>query len=172
MEKTDVFFIGTPLKKYVFLALSVTLLVLPDAAAIDVSASGGWTDLRIDKSYLVAGPGSDLADSYESNSAATLIKVYNTQDKNDDWEIKVSRTGPSWPAALSLYAKRTSDGTGLGSVAGGLSYQKVTDIETDFFTGAGDRDTIAIRYRLTGMSIAVDPGNYSTTVIFTIIDIK
>jgi hypothetical protein len=164
--------LGITLKKYLLPILSFTLLVLTDAEAINVSASGVWADLRIDESNLIGGPGTNLTSSYESDPAATLITVSDTKNKNDSWKIGVSMNGSSWPAALSLYVKRTSGGNGRGQVTGGLSYQKVTAIETDFFTGEGDRDDIAIQYKLTGMSITIDPGNYSTTVTFTIIDIK
>ena len=147
------------------------LLLLTRAEAIDVSATGGWSE-TVDQADLVSGAGSDLIDTYESTANATVIDVTNTIDKHDEWRIDVRRVdGGGWHGDFTIYAKRTSDGNGQGSISGGLSYIEITTTDLQFFSGAGALWSIDVQYELTGMSIGVAPTNYSTTIIFTVVDI-
>ena len=141
------------------------------AEAIDISAIGGWSE-TIDQTDLVSGAGSDLIDIYESVTNATSIDITNTVDKKDNWQIDVRRVdGGGWHGDFTLYVKRTSNGNGQGSVSGGLSYMEITTTDSELCSGAGALWNIDFQYELTGMSIGVLSNNYSTTVIFTVVDI-
>jgi hypothetical protein len=144
--------------------------ILCRVQAIDISASGGWTE-TIDEADLVSGAGSDLIDTYQSITNATTANISNCADDSDNWEIDVRRVDGTWDGDFTLYVKRTSDGEGSGSISGGISYIEITTTDTQFFTGAGNRNNVDLQYELTGMSISASPENYSTIVVFTVVDI-
>lgn len=156
------------MKKILFL-ITFILLFFTKAEAIDISATGSWSD-TIDASDLQAGAGSNLIDTYESVAGATALTISNTTGNGDNWRVDVRRTDTTWHGNFHLYVKRTSDGTGGGSISGGLDYIEITTIDSQFFSGAGDRNSISLRYQLTGMSVSVPPNAYSTTVTYTIVD--
>jgi len=144
-------------------------LFFTKAEAIDISAVGSWSD-TIDASDLQAGAGSNLIDTYESVAGATVLTISNTTGNTDNWRVDVRRTDTAWHSNLHLYVKRTSDGSGSGSISGGLSYIEITTIDSQIFSGAGDRSGINLEYKLTGMSVSVPPNAYSTTVTYTVVD--
>jgi hypothetical protein len=143
----------------------LTLSSVSHAEAQDISAVGGWTE-TIDSSDLVSGAGSDLAGTYESNADATTIDI--THDPQ--WRVDIHRTDTNWSLDFTLYARRTSDGSGSGSISGGTSYMEITTVGTQFFTGSENRSGIDAQYQLTGMSVGVSPDTYSTTVTYTVVD--
>jgi len=155
-----------------FLFFVPLLSLVSTAEAIDISAIGGWSE-TIDQTDLVSGAGSDLIDIYESVTDATSIDITNTIDKHDAWRVDVRRVdGGGWHGDFTLYVKRTSDGNGQGNViSGGLSYIEITTTDSEFYSGEGALWNVDVQYQLTGMSISVSPNNYSTTVIFTVVDI-
>ena len=134
-----------------------------EAGTLDISASGGWT-MTVNASDLTSGAGSNIKDK-ESGSGATLLTISGT---GFVWKVNVSRSDTSWNGNLTLYLKRTSDGTGSGFVAGGTSYIPIGTTSSQFFTGSGSKSNIAVQYKL-GSSVSVPPGNYSTTVTFTVV---
>jgi hypothetical protein len=138
------------------------------AEAIDLSASGGLTRI-VNASHLAAGAGSDLISTFD-DAAATNLSIVNASGSSDHWRIDVRRIDSAWNNALRLYVKRISDGSGSGSVTGGLSQVEITGNGVQFFSGAGDRSGMFLSYELTGMSVAVPPMIYGTTVIFTVVD--
>jgi len=143
----------------------VMLLACVQAQAVDISATGGWTE-TIDASDLAGGAGTNLIDNYESAAAATILEVYGTGV--NDWYVDVTRSDITWHGDFTLYVKRISDGTGSGWVANGIAYIAIETVDSDFFNGNGDRSNINVQYRLTGMSVSVPPGMYSTTVTYTV----
>ena len=155
------------------LALFVLLagLICPGdkAEAMDIIATGNWSS-TIDASDLVAGPGSDLISTYQSNSDQTLLTVSNTTGNDDVWRVDVKRTDTNWHNDFVFYVKRTGDGTGGGSITGGNTYQEVGTTNSSFFSGSGDRSNITIQLQLSGMSIQVPPDTYSTTITCTVVD--
>lgn len=155
-----------------FFVLVFLLLFVTTAESIDITATGGWSE-TVDQFDLVSGPGSQLVDTYESAANATLIDITNTLDKHDAWRVDVRRVdGGGWFGDFTLYVKRTSDGNGQGSViSGGLSYIEITTIDSEFYSGEGALWNVDVQYQLTGMSIGVLPASYSTTIIFTVVDI-
>jgi len=153
-----------------FLLFSLWLF-LTKVEAIDLSATGGWNE-TVNESDLISGAGSNLVDTYESTIDATNITISNCIGDSDNWRVDIRRVNEGgWQGVLTFYVKRTSDGTGNGSISGGLSYIEITSTDTEFFPGAGDRSNITIQYQLTGMSINASPNHYNTTIIFTVVDI-
>jgi hypothetical protein len=149
----------------------LVLLFLTEAEGIDISATGGWTE-TVNSSDLVSGAGSNLIVTYESATNATIVSITNCLSRFDNWRVDVRRVdGGNWHANFTLSVRRTSNGTGLGSISGGLSYIGITTTDSQFFSGRGNRSNINLQYRLTGMSVSISPKNYSTTVVFTVVDI-
>ena len=154
--------------RVLFLVISL-LLALTRVEAIDISAAGGWTE-TIDEDDLQSGAGSNLIATYESVTNASTANISNCSGDTDNWRVDVKRSDSGWQGDFVLYAKRTSDGTGTGSISGGLSYIEITTVDVEFFSGAGNRNNIDLQYRLTGMSVNASPNTYNTTIILTIAD--
>jgi len=59
---------------------------------------------------------------------------------------------------------------GLGTISGGSSYIEVTGVAQTFFTGSGNRYDADVQLKLTGISLSIPAGTYSTTVYLTLVD--
>jgi hypothetical protein len=152
-----------------FFFLIAVLMLAGKAQAIDISAAGGL-NRTIGSSDLVSGAGSALAGDYESPASASSIDVFNCADNSDNWRIDVSRSGGTWSGDFTLQVRRTSDGSGGGSVSGGISYIAVGTTAGQFFSGGGNRNGMNVQYKLSGVSLQIAPGTYATTVIYTVVD--
>ena len=149
---------------------AIVLAAMPTAAlGIDISTVGSWTE-TVDAADLISGAGSDLVDTYESTVNEVVITVLNTTGSSDNWRVDVRRSDTTWSGSFVLWVERTGAGTGAGSISGGTTYQEVTTIDATFFSGAGDRNGVDIRLRLTGMSVSASPNNYLSSVIYTVVD--
>ena len=146
--------------------LAWTVEVLP---AIALVCTGSWSPV-IGAADLVAGAGSALRSTYESAADQVSVTISDTAGSGDAWRVDVRRVDGTWNDDVDLWIVRTSDGTG-GTVTGGTSYVQVTTSDQTFFSGSDDVSGIACRLRLTGVSIAVPPGSYGTTVWLTVVDI-
>ncbi len=146
--------------------LAVAIIILAKGLfAADITAVGGWTE-TIGASDLVSGAGSDLQSDYYSSTNATTLDVTAA----GNYRVDVRRSDTNWSTSFTLYVKRTSDGTGSGTISGGTSYMTVSLADAEFFTGSLDRTGIDLQYHLTGMSINIPPDTYSTTLTFTVVD--
>lgn len=153
--------------------IAVSVLIvggLTPALAIDIDVIGGWSR-TITAADLQAGAGSDLISTYESAADQASATIFNTAGNTDAWRVDVRRSDTNWHPNFVLSVRRTGDGTGGGVVSGGTVYQAITTTDAEFFSGTGDRSNIPIQFKLEGMSIQVPPSNYSTTVVYTVVDI-
>jgi len=154
---------------FFIILLSLNPLCLP-AGSIDTN--GSWSE-TIDASDLIAGAGSNVNSTYTSPGDQATVDITLTSGALDEWRVDVKKSDSTWHSSTHLYLRRSSDGTPghIGAtISGGTSYLEVTDIDQAFFSGSGDRLNVGIQLRLTGFSIQVPPGNYSTTVTLTFID--
>jgi len=136
-------------------------------AAINITVTGSW-NLNITGDDLISGAGSDLKSSYESDKNAITIDITNTE-KN--WRVDVCKSDTNWPSNFHLYVKRTSNGSGPGNISGGTTYQEVIDTDKYFFSGEEKRRRINVQLKLSGVSIAIPPDTYITTIIYTVTEI-
>jgi len=141
------------------------LLACTSAWAADITVSGEWIR-TVTASDLTAGAGSDLVS--EQTSSAGTVTLALTATGGGAWRIKVRHAPSPWNGNLTLWVRRTSDGTGAGSLSGGSGYVQLTALDTDFFSGAGDRSNISLQYKLSGLSKTVSPDTYQSAVVFTI----
>jgi hypothetical protein len=144
--------------------------LLGEARAGDILVSGSWTE-TIDESDLQSAAGSELNSSYLSAADASVIDILVDKKKNR-YEVDVRKLDATWNASLLLFVRRTSNGQEEpgGSISQGTTFQQVTDASQPFFTGKGDRSNVAIQYRVDGVSLALPPASYRTTVYYTVID--
>jgi len=148
------------------LLIGLILLCSKAEAPISITVTGSWSE-TINASDLQAGAGSDLISTYESAADAGSIDITET---SGNWAVDVKKVDTNWHSNLHLHIKRTSDGSGSGSISGGVSYQEVTDIDQSFFSGDGDRSSVNVQLKLTGISIQVAPDTYTATVYYTVYD--
>ncbi len=136
-------------------------------AAEVITVTGSWSE-TIDASDLVAGAGSGLIGTYESNSDQIVLDI---DVRKGNFRVDVSKINTYWHSDFQLYVRRTSDGTGDGEISGGTSYQEITDTYQSFFTFKKDRTGINLQLKLSGVSVQVAPDTYTTTAYYTIVKI-
>ena len=149
-------------------ALVAALSLSAPAEAIDVATSGAWS-ITVDATDLVSGAGSDLVASYESASSEVTIDLTNTADSGDAWRVDVKMTG-SWHADLHLWVRRTGGGSGPGTISGGTTYQEITSTYAASFSGTGDRTGVPLQFKVTGVSVGVDPTAHLRVVVYQVVD--
>lgn len=156
-----------------FLLTTAVFAPLPEARAeVGVTVTGSWSE-AVDESDLTAGPGSNLASEYQSASNEFSIRIqgFGASRKNpNSWRLDVRRSDANWHANLSVFVRRTSNGSGTGSISGGTSYQTVTGTDQTFFQGSNDRNGVRVQAKVGGVSLSVPPSTYQTSIVFTIVD--
>lgn len=156
------------MKKLKRSSLAVFFLIffsLDADAAPKITVTGSWTQ-AIGESNLTAGAGSTLTSTYTSSTSAVTLNISNTG--GGAWSVKVRKTDTSWPAGVTLYVKRTANGTGTGTITGGTAFMQVTNSDNSFSSGTKNRTGITCQFQITGMSLNVDPASYLSTVVFTV----
>ncbi|MFC6674154.1 hypothetical protein [Marinobacterium aestuariivivens] len=146
-------------------ALLLITCSLSPAQAADVSVVGNWSEL-IDSNDLTAGAGSDLRSPIESGSALATVDISATGGSS--WAVKVSKSDINWPTGVSIAVRRTSDGTGAGTISGGTGYLIVTGTEQTLFSGSGDRSGIQLQLKTENLSIGDAPDTYGATLTYRV----
>ena len=134
--------------------------------ALDIAATGGWSE-TINSNDLISGAGSDLTDTYESATNATVIDITNASGGNDKWRVDMQRSDGTWHANFTLYIKRVATPP---KISGGTTYTEIRTTTDMFFDGKGNVSSLTCQYQLTGMSVTIPANTYSTTITFTIVD--
>jgi hypothetical protein len=133
-----------------------------------VNVSGIWLE-TIDVADLQGEGGSPLNPTY--SSAADQISIDIQGRRVNDWILYVKRIDNTWHSDFRLKIRRTSDGTGGGSISGGTSYFNISKKDKNFFTGYKNRLGIDAQLKLKLRANVIDGGMYDTTVIYTITDL-
>ena len=147
--------------------LCKALLILALSAATqsaELTSSGDWV-ATINAANLVSGAGSDLQAQFESVSGVTTLTITNAPGA---WSLRVRRSGSQWHGNVTAHVKRTSDGSGSGSISGGNAYAALAATDTELFSGSGARGNISLQFKLTGLSKTVSPATYLSSIIFTV----
>ena len=135
--------------------------------AITITVQGSWSK-TIGSADLIAGAGSDLTSTYESSSNQGVITIGSTAGS---WRVDVKKLDTVWDSDLHLHVRRTSDGTGPGSISGGTSYVEITGVDTTLFSGDDDRSDVDQQLRISGVSVSLGVSNFSTTITYTVVDV-
>lgn len=149
------------LRKSAILAAVCGFMCLANTVqATDISVLGSWT-LVISAADLIGG-----ITTYESNPDQILITISNAPTKHNGWNINVAKSDIHWHSSLLLWIRRTGDGVGDGMIRFGDTYQQL-GADTFFIDGNADRSDIPVQLKLTGVSSAIPPDTYTTTIIYT-----
>ena len=134
-----------------------------------IRLNGNWSlTLRSNDLLPSAIGGADWVGTFESSGADNpRVTISGVVPDTPPWRVDVRRTITVWPAAVPLYVRRITDGTGPGTISGGLAYQAVTAVDQQFFTGTGDRSQVDLQLRLESVS-AGDATDYDTEVFYTL----
>jgi hypothetical protein len=136
--------------------------------AATLSVTGSWT-VSIGQANLSGAAGSDLTSTYASSTSAATMGVSAFLQ---NWRIDVYRQSTTWNAALHIWVKRTNSGTsGTGTYSGGTTFLDLTTTSQTWMTGSGSRSGFTLQFQLTGVSCAVPAASYSTTIVYTIVQI-
>ena len=156
-----------------FLIFFFSIASLAATGQFDVVCTGGNWDVTLSAANLTGGAGTDFVSQIESSSDLVNIDVTLTQP-NGNWRVDIRRTDVAWNGALSLYARRTADGTPGGgsnaSITGGTTYLQLTTTDQQFFSGRRTRTGIKIQLRLNGLSVNLGQATYRTTINYTLVD--
>lgn len=139
------------------------LLALPGLAqGADLTSIGDWVE-SITAANLVSGAGSDVQSQFESVSGVTSLTISNAPGA---WTLRVRGSGGH--GDVTVLVKRTSGGSGSGSISGGTAYQELTGSDAELFSGTDARSGIPLQFKLTGLSRNVAPATYLSSIIFTV----
>lgn len=146
--------------------LRTTLLLLfalcGTSQAADLTSSGDWVE-TITAANLVSGAGSDLQAQFESISGVSTLTISIAPGA---WSLRVRVSGGH--GDVTVHVKRTSAGSGSGSISGGTAYLALTGSDTELFSGSEDRSSVSLQFKLTGLSQNVSPATYLSSIIFTV----
>lgn len=144
--------------------LSLSPVYSPPKPKVSIRVGGRWTLGNLDENDLTGGAGTDFPGTWESVSDLIDIDVTKT---DNTWAVEISKTDTLWPSQVRIYARRTTDGSGDGTITGGTSYQEITDTDEPFFSGTGDRTAIKVQLKLESMTVGINMEDYSTTISYT-----
>ncbi|MEO6739212.1 MAG: hypothetical protein ABIP20_03110 [Chthoniobacteraceae bacterium] len=140
------------------------LAFIPAGQAADLVSSGDWTE-TITAANLISGAGSNLQSQLQSLSGVTTLTISNAPGS---WSLRVRRSGGTWPAGVTLLVKRTSAGSGSGTISGGDTFVAVTGSDTEIFSGTEARSNVSLQFKLSGLSVGITPATYLSSIIFTV----
>lgn len=130
----------------------------------DLTSMGDWVE-SITAANLVSGAGSDLQSQFESVSGVTSLTISNAPGA---WKLQARLGGSGGHGDVTILVKRSSGGSGLGSISGGTAYMALSGSDAELFSGTEDRGNISLQFKLTGLSRSVSPATYLSSIIFTI----
>jgi hypothetical protein len=162
------------LKKTLCILFLILFIISQLSAAPPISIKvtvkqGKWT-IKLDDTNLTGGAGSDFITPLESVTDKVSVDITKTQGDTAPWRLDISKTDTIWPSSVEIYARRTADGTGSGTISGGTTYQQITDIDQTLCTGTGDRTNITIQLKLENVSVVMGLDDYTTSIVYTVVE--
>ena len=108
----------------------------------------------------ISQAGSDYNTFYESKTNQTEINISKNK-KNKEIEVKIHKENINWNPKLKIRVRRTDTGQ---------AYQNIfNNFPQPFIKTSGDQK-IKIQYQISGLSVLIPVDNYSTEIIYTIMD--
>ena len=138
--------------------------------AQSLTVSPGWS-VTIPASTITEA-GLNYTTNVTSSASQSLMNVTGSIASNP--KIYVQKTDVSWNTNLTLWLKRTGNGTGLlaFNIAGGTTFQQITNSPIyffDLFTLSGTTvNNIPIQYEIRGLSVLIPAQSYTTTLLYTV----
>jgi hypothetical protein len=144
---------------------TLLLLTLCTASqAADLTSSGNWVE-TITAANLISGAGSDLQAQVESVSGVTTLTITNAPGA---WSLRARLGASQGHGDVTVYVKRTSAGSGSGTISGGNAYVELTNSDVEIFNGSEARSGISIQFKLIGLSHDIPPATYLSSITFTV----
>ena len=162
------------MKQYIF---GILLIISHFTYSQSISTTGNWSATR--SSSDIVSIGQDLPSSLSSGATNQTLMSLNSLTTGN-WQVQVNRVDAVWDSALILEVYKQSNGTAApGSISpvftGGESYMTINTIPQTFFnlsvSGTGSISNMQIRYRISGVSVLLPAKQYSTTIMYTLIDL-
>ncbi len=132
----------------------------PLSGAMNTNLFGGDWQLTVTAADFNIRTG--FTTSFLSADGEAKLRVKGT---NNPWDITHNRVDSNWPPEFLLSVKRTTIDSAL---SGGTSFIPIVLSETDFYSGQQMQGKVSLQYSLEGVSSAVSPGIYTTTVFYNI----
>jgi hypothetical protein len=164
------------MKRSILTLFILISFLFASAQRIELNISG---DTNFDSSlFSISEAGLDFSSDLESQSSIYLSvsqdNVTQGNNANSKWTIKVYKQD-TWDSDLELQVQRTGDGNRVGNngnsnISGGSEYLIVQNTETYFFEGKSEISNIPVSLKLSGISVTMGAGSYSSRIIFTIYD--
>lgn len=118
---------------------------------------------------VTATPVTIVGNNYTSSTLTssvneTLLNIIS----NGSYTVYVNKTDIDWNAGISLWVRRTGDGTGSGNISTNIPFIELTNLDQVLFTGNKDRSNIPIQFEIRGLSVLLPAKQYKTSIVFTI----
>jgi hypothetical protein len=136
-------------------------------AQSSISVNGSWNASVSSIVVIEAGNDYDVGYFIESSTNQTNISI--NADKKVNWRVSVSKSDILWDSRFVLEVKR-NETPQTAKINGGLTYFPITNLSTYFFDEQKSQNNIPIQYKLSGLSVLIPSGNYSTNVVYTVMD--
>ena len=157
--------------------LAITLLLLffifisfNPIWGVKLKINGFW-NLDVDYTDLSGEGGSDFNNEFLSTENMVTLSVDQKDSKN--WELDVRKIDLNWHNELHLFVRRSSEGVGdptKSGITGGTLFLDILDSESLFMTGWGRRNSIGLQFKLTGLTASLPADPYTTTIVYTALD--
>lgn len=108
-------------------------------------------------------------DYTSSTITSTVNETLLSINSNGGYTIYVKKSDIDWNADISLWVRRTGDGTSGGAISTNVSFIQLTNLDQVLFTGNKDRDNVPIQFEIRGLSVLLPAKQYKTSIVFTIL---
>ena len=123
--------------------------------------------------------GSDYSTNITSNiNQSTISLLFGALALLTNWRVTVRKQDVTWNNNLTLWTRKTGNGTGILSPivstispSGTTSFVQLSNVEQEVFRGFSTRFDVPFQYELRGLSVLIPVNNYSTTIVFTLLEL-
>jgi hypothetical protein len=155
------------MKRFILLTVCVFIIGNLYAQRLVLSGSLSWNPTI--SSTLISEAGNDYSGIVSSATNHSFLRIRGLT--GSPWRVDVSKSDTNWNNGLVLMVQRTGNGIGGFGINGGTVAQTITNNNTPFFNGNNNISNIPIQFHLSGYSVLIPAGNYTSSVIFTLIDL-
>jgi len=143
----------------------------PTHAFVVLFTSQGW-DVSVGAPELNGFAGADLQPTVESPADVSSVRLLTTSA----WRIDVAMSRVSWPDALAVSVRTTSESTsGSGSTSAATTYLALGEAST--LLASGDTGgsflvivSLGLQYLIEGISVEMGAGTHTATIVYTVTD--
>jgi len=119
--------------------------------------------------------GQNYPHAISSTSSQSLVNITGVNPL-PSWTVLVHKQDLFWHGSLSVWVRKTGDGSCSGSgcvlsPSGTSPYIQLQNTTQTFFSGARNHNDISIQYEIRGLSVLIPVNDYSTSVIYTLVEL-